>query len=483
MKPATRRKWLRGAVGLVLLITAHVTSATTPEIADGVGHTLAVDRFGNTYAWGNNSQGQLGDGTTNPSLVPIIVPSLSGTVDIAAGGAGSIQGFSLAVRSDGVVFGWGYNGDGQLGLGNTNTGPMIPTQLPSFPGVLTVSAGAHFAVALKKDGSVWAWGLNDHGQLGQGDNFPSSSPLQVTGVSNIVKVVAGDAHVLALRADGAIFAWGLNAEGEVGNNSQVDSLVPVQVGLPTGAIDIAASVQESWAALPDGSVYGFGRNSAGQVGDLTTVSPRLTPTRARGFLPRTVKLGRANAFGEAVQAHAFDGRLWKWGYGGLGQMGDGYQPNVNPVPQMLSGLVNQTVMVSSSGQQSHLVRTNGVVVGWGENAVGPGETGTSTASPPPNVLTPAPVFGVGGTGELNLGNFSGRKSNFSGLNNLGWLLWRLPSVGANTLWGINANFVVINMAITAVGPTWSVAGTGDLNGDGMPTLYGSRPAAPSSCGR
>src|SRR6516225_3038527 len=122
----------------------------------------------------------------------------------------------------GATIGRGYNGDGQLGLGNTNTGPMIPTQLPSFPGVLTVSAGAHFAVALKKDGSVWAWGLNDHGQLGQGDNFPSSSPLQVTGVSNIVKVVAGDAHVLALRADGAIFAWGLNAEGEVGNNSQVD---------------------------------------------------------------------------------------------------------------------------------------------------------------------------------------------------------------------------------------------------------------------
>jgi len=465
MKLPMRWKGWRAVVGIILLGASQWIFATVPEVSDPAGFTLAVDRFGAVYAWGNNGSGQLGDGTTNPSLVPEVVSSLSGIVSVAGGGVAP-QGFSFAVRSDGVAFAWGYNADGELGLGNTSTGPMVPTQIPSFANVLTVSAGKQFAVALKKDGTVWAWGANDHGQLGKGDNFPSSSPLQVPGLANMVKVVAGGTHVLALRADGAVFAWGYNLYGQVGNNSPIDSLVPVQVGLPGAAIDIAASSIESWAALADGSVYGWGDNAVGQVGDLTRVITRPTPVRARGFLPRTVKLARANPLGQAAQAHALDGRLWKWGWGDYGQMGDGYQTTANPMPQMLSGLGNQGVMASSSGLQSHHVRTGGTVAGWGANSFGPGETGTANASPPTVVSTPVVVLGVGGAGFLNLGNFDGRKSNFSGANNDGWLLWRLPSLGANTLWRLNGNSVTVNQAITAVGTTWHVAGTGDLNGDG-----------------
>ena len=458
--------WISSVIGLGMYATAQVAVPSTPRVAAGYGHTLAVDRFGATYSWGNNTFGQLGDGTTNPSLVPIVVPGLSGIVDVAAGGD-TFVAFSFAVRSDGVVFAWGYNGAGELGLGNTNPGPKSPTQLPSLSGVLSVSAGGGFAVALKKDGTVWAWGDNSHGELGKGDNFPSSSPLQVPGLANIVKVVAGSRHVLALRADGAVFAWGYNVAGQIGNNSQIDSLVPVQVsGLPASAIDVMASYEESWAALADGSVYGWGLNVYGEAGNLTTVQNQLTPVKALGFLPRVVKLGRSAAYGQAAQAHALDGRLWKWGVGQFASLGDGYQTDPNPVPQMLSGGVNQGIMESSAGSQSHHVRANGFAYGWGYNIGGPGETGTSAATPPNYVLTPSPVLGVGGTGQLNLGNFDGRKSNFSGANGDGWLFWRLPSLGANTLWRLNGNSVTVNQAITAVGTTWSVAGTGDLNGDG-----------------
>jgi len=461
VKPATHSIRHCATMGWMLLTLTQAATAATPGVASGGFHTLAVDRFGAVYAWGGNTAGELGDGTNNISYPPISVPGLSGIVDVAAGGGETgADGFSLAVRADGVVFAWGNNNDGELGLGNTSTGPKTPTQIPSFSGVLAVSAGNQFALALKKDGTVWAWGFNNHGQLGKGDNSPSSSPLQVPGLSNIVKVAAGHSHALALRADGIVFAWGWNGDGEIGNNSQSDSLAPVQVqGLPSTAIDIMASPRESWAALADGSVWGWGANYFGQTGDLTPVSARLTPVRTLGLLPRTVRLGHSSSEGEAGQALAFDGRLWKWGSDYYAQLGDSYGNNANGVPQMVSGVFNQRIMTSSASLASHHVRADGSVYGWGLAI-----TGTFTV--PVNVYSPAPVLGVGGTGQLNLGNFDGRKSNFSGANNDGWLLWRLPSAGANTLWRLNGNSVVTNQAINGVGPTWHVAGTGDLNGDG-----------------
>jgi len=177
MPKSNRCWWAGGFIAAALLLIASGARATAPSVSDSIGFTLAVDRFGGVYAWGANGAGQLGDGTTNPSPTPIVVPALSGIVGVAGGGVGTTTGFSLAVRSDGVVFAWGYNNEGQLGLGNTNPGPMSPTQIPSFSGVLAASAGTNFVVALKKDGTVWAWGDNTNGQLGKGDNFPSSSPL------------------------------------------------------------------------------------------------------------------------------------------------------------------------------------------------------------------------------------------------------------------------------------------------------------------
>jgi hypothetical protein len=432
-------------------------------VSAAAGHTIAVDHLGAVYTWGNNGSGQLGDGTTNPSYVPISVAALSGIMAVAAGGYAP-TGFSLAVRSDGVVFAWGANDAGQLGLGNTSPGPMTPTQIPAFSGALRVAAGLQFAVALKKDGTVWAWGANDHGQLGKGDNFPSSSPLQVGGLTGIVAVSASDTHVLALRSDGTVWAWGNNDAGQIGNGGTINSLVPVQVAGIATAVDICASVSDSYAALADGSVlaWGQGGSELGNMDVFTASQP--TPGRVLGFLPRTIKLGTGGDRGQAPSAHSIDGRLWKWGFNLYGQLGD-TTFNDSSIPQMLPASNNQRVMASSAGLQSHLVREDGIVRGWGSNSFGPGETGT-TATPAGDIAVAANVLGVGGAGVLNLGDYGGRKSNFSGANGDGWLLWRLPSVGANTLWRLNGNTVNVNQAIAGVGPTWSVAGTGDLNGDG-----------------
>jgi hypothetical protein len=444
-----------------------IAGAATPMITGAVGHTIAVDRSGVVYTWGGNNAGQLGDGTTNPSPTPIVVPGLTGITAVAAGGGGAAFAFSLAVRSDGVVFSWGYNNEGELGLGNTNPGPHVPTQVPSFSGASSVAAGVDFVVALKRDGTVWAWGANTHGQLGKGDNSPSSSPLQVSGLANIVAVAAASEHALALRSDGKVFAWGRNDFGQIGNQLNGDALLPAQViGLPALAIDIFATDESSFAALADGSVYGWGADFGTLGDDSSYVGSRTVPVRALGYMPRVVKLGVGGSVGDAPSAHAFDGRLWKWGNGNTFALGDGlFEGAIEAVPQMLPGAANQSVMASSAVWQAHLVRADGSVRGWGSNVQGPGETGTTT-TPAGNVPSPAAVLGVGGTGNLNLGNYAGRKSNFNGANADGWLLWRLPSAGANTLWRLQGNTVVGNTAIMAVGTTWSVAGTGDLNGDG-----------------
>src|SRR5215471_20660176 len=159
MNIGLRSDWLRGLVAAAFLVPGVIAQGTTPMINGSDGHTIAVDRFGNVYAWGANTAGQLGDGTNNPSYTPNFVP-LSGIVSVAAGGGSTSLEFSLAVASDGTAFAWGYNGQGQLGLGNTNPGPTSPTQIPGFSGALMVVAGANFAAALKKDGTVWAWGDN-----------------------------------------------------------------------------------------------------------------------------------------------------------------------------------------------------------------------------------------------------------------------------------------------------------------------------------
>jgi alpha-tubulin suppressor-like RCC1 family protein len=454
---------MRGPVATALFMLAVLAQATAPMINGSDGHTIAVDRFGNVYAWGANTAGQLGDGTNNPSYTPNFVP-LSGIVSVAAGGGSTSLEFSLAVASDGTAFAWGYNGQGQLGLGNTNPGPTSPTQIPGFSGALMVVAGTNFAAALKKDGTVWAWGANGSGQLGKGDNFPSDSPQQVPGLANIVKICAGNSHVMALRSDGAVFTWGDNFFGEIGDGSTNNRLVPYHVSsLPATVIDIATSTIQSYAALADGSVYGWGNDNTGQMGDLATPGNRLTPVRALGFLPRTVKLGSGSG-GQSISAHSLDGRLWKWGSNNYGQLGDG-SGAPTAVPQTLAGAPNLNVMASSAGFQQHLIRVDGFVRGWGSNVFGPGQTGT-TLTPTADVPLPAPVLGVLGIGNLNLGDYDGRKSNFSGQNGDGWLLWRLPSLGANTLWRLQDNTVGVNVAITPVGTNWHVAGTGDLNGDG-----------------
>jgi alpha-tubulin suppressor-like RCC1 family protein len=188
-------------------------------IAAGGSHVLALNRDGTVWAWGDNATGQLGNGSTASSKQPLPVFGLSGVIAIAAGNASS-----YALRSDGTVFAWGENPRGQLGDGSQTT-RLTPTIVPGLNGVTALTIGANHALALRSDGSVWGWqwGYDVLGELGElGDTPPaatsSAAPLAM-GIADITGITAGNGVSVVLRRDGTVYAGGLNTVGQLGDGT------------------------------------------------------------------------------------------------------------------------------------------------------------------------------------------------------------------------------------------------------------------------
>jgi serine/threonine protein kinase len=211
-------------------------------VAGGGRHALALKVDGTVWAWGYNGNGQAGDGKGAPfevrggiTIVPVEVSGLGDVVAIAGGGA-----HSLAVKADGTVWAWGFNQYGQLGNGS-NADSYAPVQVPGLVNVIAAAGGEHHTLALKSDGTVWAWGRNRHGELGNGTNTDSNVPVWVSGLSGVIAIApaSGANHNLALKADGTVWAWGYNASGQLGNGGKTDSNVPIQLPGIRGAVAIA----------------------------------------------------------------------------------------------------------------------------------------------------------------------------------------------------------------------------------------------------
>jgi hypothetical protein len=203
---------------------------------------------GTVWGWGYNINGQAGDAKGGPvTVAPVRFSGLNGVVAIAGGGA-----HSLAVKADGTVWAWGFNQYGQLGNGS-NTNSYAPVQVSGLVHVIAAAAGDHYSLGLKADGTVWAWGRNTEGELGNGTNAETNLPVWVQGLSGIIAISAAPAvgpnHSLALKADGTVWAWGYNSSGQLGNGGTTNSNVPIQVPGIQGAIAIAAGGAHSVAIL------------------------------------------------------------------------------------------------------------------------------------------------------------------------------------------------------------------------------------------
>ena len=244
---------------------------TMPLIAAGYNHTVALKSDGTVWAWGNNSYGQLGNGTTNNSSQPVQVMTSTNTAlsNVVAVAGGNLH--TVALRADGTVWAWGDNSYGQLGNGTTSNSSQ-PVQVmtstnTALSNVVAVAAGSYHTVALRADGTVWAWGYNSQGQLGDGATNNSSQPVQVmtstnAALSNVVAVAAGSSHTVALRADGTVWAWGNNSSGQFGNGTSALS----------GVVAVAAGGWHTVALRADGTVWAWGSNDYGQLGDGTATN-------------------------------------------------------------------------------------------------------------------------------------------------------------------------------------------------------------------
>jgi alpha-tubulin suppressor-like RCC1 family protein len=225
-----------------------VAAGYTPRF----GHGLEVRSDGTVWAWGDNRFGQLGDGTTTSRLAPVQMTGLTGVTQVAGGCV-----HSLALRSDGTVWAWGDNSVGELGRGTVTGVEATAALMNGLAGVTKISAGCGFSLALRSDGTVWAWGYNNVGQLGTGSTVNSQVPVKITGLSQVTAIAAGWDSSVAILANGAsVWAWGGNDDGQLGDGTLAGHSTPVRVtqigtvhiaGVAAAAPAKAASSPRSWA--------------------------------------------------------------------------------------------------------------------------------------------------------------------------------------------------------------------------------------------
>ena len=275
--------------------TANRITGEARTISAGGQHAFAITTDGVLWGWGLNWQGQLGDGTLIDRRSPVRIMENAVAV--------SSSSHTMAITIDGTLWGWGNNCSGQVGDG-TFMDRIRP--VPIMEDVIAVSAGGQHTMAVTSGGSLWAWGSNINGILGDGTAQGRRSPVRI--MENVIAVSAGSGHSMAITEDGVLWGWGNNGFGEIGDGTTEHRWSPVRI------LDDVASVFTDWgmtmAITNDGSLWAWGGNHLGQLGDGTTIN-RLTPVRVM----ENVTNVSAGWTGSMVVTT--DGALWVWGQMGL----------------------------------------------------------------------------------------------------------------------------------------------------------------------
>ncbi|GIW38397.1 MAG: hypothetical protein KatS3mg074_795 [Meiothermus sp.] len=318
-----------GQLGRVTTDTSDSTPASVNPTNDVVSlslgeyHALVLIQDGTVRAVGRDDFGQLGDGPTDSSstnsTINLVTPSLPSNAKVVAVEAGRY--YSLALLSDGTVYAWGRNDVGQLGIGNTTSPQEAPVQISGLTDVIALAAGDDHTLALRSDDSIWVWGDNPNGELGTGNNDPYTNPVPLAGITARA-IAAGGNHSVALLADGTVRTWGYNNHGQLGNGTTTSSNTPVTVSTLSGVEAIEAGYEFTLARLSDGTVKSWGDDSTFQLGNGATTGDQTTPVDVLGIASDRTVRGLAAGFFHAL-ALLDNGSVVAWGSNVQGQLGDG----------------------------------------------------------------------------------------------------------------------------------------------------------------
>ena len=278
---------------------------------------------------------------------------------------------SLLIKPDGSLWAWGRNDYGQLGDGTT-TGSSSPVQVGTSTDWVTVISGLYHSLAIKSDGTLWAWGRNDYGQLGDGTTTDKSSPVQVGTSTDWVGVSGGGWHTLGIKSDGTLWTWGYNGNGQLGDGTSTDRHTPVQVGFSTDWVAVTGGGWHTLGIKTDGTLWAWGENGDGRLGDGTTTN-RPTPVKV-GFSTNWVAVTAGLYHTLGIRT---DNTLWAWGYNEFGQLGDGTTAN-NSSPEQIDSSTDW-VVVTVGAYHTLGIKSCGTLWAWGYNEFGQLGDGTSGA--------------------------------------------------------------------------------------------------------
>ena len=350
------------------------------EVALGAQHTCARKTDNSVKCWGDDSHSQTGTGAADGGLV--VTPTAVAVKDalhIAAG-----QYHTCVVRTSGKVSCWGENSDGQLGNGDpAGARSAVPVDAVGITDAKGIACGASFACALRAGGTVACWGNGLGGQLGNGLKQLQPSPGPVSMLSDAVGISAGESHACAVKADGKVVCWGDNVNGQLGTGDQMERTTPTVITSLDAMGIVAAGSRSSCAAKKAGGVFCWGANELGQLGSgAANVTPNPSPTAVSGLDAVALWAGRDHAC--AVRR---GGAVACWGAGFVGQIGDG-QPRATattptPSPTAVSGITN-AVGVGTGGDHSCSATSTGTILCWGDNThgeIGSGGAGDQKFSP------------------------------------------------------------------------------------------------------
>jgi alpha-tubulin suppressor-like RCC1 family protein len=388
-----------------------LTGETVRSIFLGSEHSLAMSSYGRIYVWGRNSSGQLGDGTTTDRNIPKEITShfyLDAEEVIKSISMGF--SYSSGITSDGKIFTWGSNRQGQLGDGTTterntpteitnnfNAVTIIQNFFPISETISDLSLGGNHSSAITSEGRLFTWGDNNNGQLGDGTTEQTSIPKEITHQfslnfgEKIISVSLGYNYSSAITSEGRIFTWGYNAYGQLGNSTTVSSKKPIEISsqfdMNEGEIikELSLGRYHSSAITSNGRVFVWGLNSSGQLGNnlISYDSANSDPIEITNYfglndgeLVISISMGSEHSI-----AYTSEGRIFTWGNNTYGQLGDGTTINKNIPTEITSqfGLLpsENPIRISAGSNHNLLVTNLGRIFSWGKNNYGQLGDGTT----------------------------------------------------------------------------------------------------------